>query len=415
MKLSDELTWRGFVNQTTLKNIKELDNASLTFYWGVDPSAPSMTIGHLAMAMMVRHFVSHGHKAVLLVGGATGMIGDPDGKNEERTLKTTEEINDNKKAIALQYEQVFGGLEFKLVDNYEWFKGLDYLRFLREIGKHVPMRQMLGREFVQERLKDNGGGISYAEFSYSLIQGYDFLHLFREMGVTLQVAGSDQWGNSIAGVDLIRRMTGKQAHVWTAPLIINKLTGKKFGKSEEGALWLDPELTSPFKFYQFWLNVDDAGVEDYLKIYTTLTQSEVQSIMNRFKSNPGERLAQKSLAYEATKITHGLEQAETQSKISVSLFSRNFQGFSASDFKLLERELPFMEVGEGIVITEVLVETGLASSKSDARQLISDGAITSSQRVDLTSSETVLQKKDSLNGYIVIFKGKKYPALIKVK
>src|SRR5690606_15216819 len=230
-----------------------------SFYWGVDPSAPSMTIGNLATAMMVRHFINYGHKAVLLLGGATGMIGDPDGKAQERDLMTAEEVEANKKGIETQYKQVFGGQEFEIVDNYDWFKDIGYLQFLRDVGKHVPMRQMLGRDFVNTRLSEDGAGISYAEFSYVLIQGYDFVHLNKEHGVTLQVCGSDQWGNSIAGVDLIRRLNGQEAHVWSAPLVVNNTTGVKFGKSEEGAVWLDEKLTSPYKFYQFWLNVDDAG------------------------------------------------------------------------------------------------------------------------------------------------------------
>ncbi|MCA9327865.1 tyrosine--tRNA ligase, partial [Candidatus Saccharibacteria bacterium] len=231
MTLSEELAWRGFTNQTTYKDVGVLDDASqpITFYWGVDPSADSMTVGNLAIAMMVRHFIQHGHKAVLLVGGATGMIGDPDGKKEERDLKSLEEIERNKYAISTQYKTVFAGQDFEIVDNYDWFKGMGYLQFLREIGKHVPMRQMLGREFVQSRLQEDGAGISYAEFSYSLIQGYDFLHLFREKGVTLQLCGADQWGNSIAGVELVRRIAGGEAHIWSAPLVVNASTGVKFG------------------------------------------------------------------------------------------------------------------------------------------------------------------------------------------
>ena len=202
MTLSEELTWRGFVNQTTYKDTTVLDDPTkpITFYLGVDPSADSMQVGNLAVAMMIRHFIDHGHKAILLVGGSTGLIGDPDGKKTERDLKTQEEIEHNKRAIAAQYNTVFAGQEFELVDNYEWFKNMGYLQFLRDIGKHVPMRQMLGREFVQSRLSDDGAGISYAEFSYALMQGYDFLYLYRNKGATLQLCGADQWGNSIAGV-----------------------------------------------------------------------------------------------------------------------------------------------------------------------------------------------------------------------
>src|SRR5690349_15619357 len=252
MKLSEELQWRGFVNQTTYDDLSQLDQAPISFYWGVDPSADSMTIGNFAAAMMVRHFIDHGHKAFLLVGGATGMIGDPDGKKDERNLKTLDEIAKNKAGIAEQYKTAFAGKDFAIVDNYDWFKSMNYLDFLREIGKNVPMSQMLGRDFVQSRLGESGNGISYAEFSYSLIQGYDFLHLFRNHGVTLQVCGADQWGNSITGVDLIRRLEGQEAHVYSTPLVINKATGVKFGKSEGGAIWLDATKTSVFKFYQFW-------------------------------------------------------------------------------------------------------------------------------------------------------------------
>jgi len=257
MSLSEELQWRGFVNQTTFPDITDLDKESLTFYFGVDPSADSMQIGNFAAAMMVRHFINAGHKAILLVGGATGMIGDPDGKKDERNLKALDEIAHNKAGIAAQYRQVFADKDFTLVDNYDWFKNMNYLDFLREVGKNVPMSMMLGREFIQSRLGEGGEGISYAEFSYSLIQGYDFLHLYRTYGATLQLAGADQWGNSIAGVDLIRRVEGVESHIFTIPLIMNKATGKKFGKTEDGAIWLDPKKTSVYKFYQFWLNSDD--------------------------------------------------------------------------------------------------------------------------------------------------------------
>ncbi len=231
MKLSEELQWRGFVNQTTYDDLSALDGAPISFYWGVDPSARSMTIGNFAAAMMARHFIDAGHHAFLLVGGATGMIGDPDGKKDERSLKTLEEIAENKDGIAAQYRQIFADKSFTVVDNYDWFKDINYLSFLREVGKHVPLSQMLGRDFVQARLGEGGSGISYAEFSYSLIQGYDFLHLFREHGVTLQLCGADQWGNSITGVDLVRRIEGGEAHVYSTPLVINKATGVKFGQS----------------------------------------------------------------------------------------------------------------------------------------------------------------------------------------
>ena len=229
MTLSEELGWRGFVDQTTYKDITDLDVRPVPFYWGVDPSSESMTIGNLAIAMMIRHFISHGYHAVLLVGGATGLIGDPDGKSGERELISAALIKRNKASIVSEYKRIFAGQRFEVVDNYDWFKEIGYLAFLREVGKHVPMRQMLGREFIQTRLSENGSGISYAEFSYSLIQGYDFLHLYRDKKVVLQVCGADQWGNSIAGVELIRRIEGAEAHVWSAPLVVKASTGVKFG------------------------------------------------------------------------------------------------------------------------------------------------------------------------------------------
>lgn len=376
MTLSEELQWRGFVNQTTFKDIAELDGKPITFYWGVDPSATSMTVGNFAIAMMVRHFIKRGHKAVLLVGGATGLIGDPDGKAEERTLKSVEEIAKNKAGIIAQYKHIFAGEPFEVVDNYDWFKDLGYLEFLREVGKHVPMRQMLGREFVQSRLGEGGAGISYAEFSYSLIQGYDFLHLNRDMGVTLQVCGADQWGNSIAGVELIRRITGSEAHIWSAPLVINKATGVKFGKSEGGAVWLDPELTTPTQFYQFWINCDDQGVEEYLKIYTLLSPDEITAILTEHQQNPKARVAQTRLAQEVTTLVHGNEQTAVAEAVTEALTGKRMVADLEDQLlAALRAEIPSVTVAAGSEIADALVSAGLASSKTEARRLIKDNAI----------------------------------------
>lgn len=376
MTLSEELQWRGFVNQMTFTDITAVDEKPITFYWGVDPSASSMTIGNLAAAMMVRHFIDHGHKAILLVGGATGLIGDPDGKKDERNLLTIDDITKNKAAIAAQYKTVFAGQDFEIVDNYNWFKDINYLEFLRDVGKHVPMSSMLAREFIQSRLGEGGSGISYAEFSYSLIQGYDFLHLFREKGVTMQVCGADQWGNSIAGVDLIRRIAGGEAHVYSTPLIINKATGMKFGKSEDGAIWLDPALTSIYKFYQFWLNVDDEGVGDYIKIYTLLDQEAHDKVMVEFEHNKAGRLAQKTLAYEVTKIVHGQEAADSVVRITEVLFGgRDATEMSKEDVELLKGELPFVAAKQGDLVANVMVEAGLATSVSEARRLMEQGGV----------------------------------------
>lgn len=374
MKLSEELLWRGFSNQTTYKDPSELDKGPVTFYWGVDPSAASMQIGNLAAAMMVRCFLKHGHKAVLLVGGATGLIGDPDGKKDERMLKTRQEIESNKLSIIAQYQTLFADYDFKSVDNYDWFKDMNYLDFLRDTGKHVPMRQMLGRDFVQSRISQEGSGISYAEFSYVLVQAYDFLYLHEHYNVTLQLSGSDQWGNSIAGVDLIRRKTGKEVHVWTTPLIVDKSTGKKFGKSEGGAVWLDDDLTSVFRFYQFWLNVDDDGVESYIKIYTDLEQQEVGKIMGEFNENRSNRVAQKRLAYEVTKIVHGIHSADQVVNVSKVLFGeRHFTDLNTEEQQILATEL--LVVSASADIYEMLVGAGLAESKGQARMFVASGAV----------------------------------------
>lgn len=414
-KLSEELAWRGFVNQTTYEDHSVLDGDPITFYWGVDPSSDSMTIGNLAAAMMVRHFIDHGHKAILLVGGATGLIGDPDGKKQERDLKTVDEIAKNKAGLAEQYKTVFAGQEFEVVDNYDWFQHIGYMRFLREIGKHVPMRVMLSREFVSERLGEDGAGISYAEFSYSLIQGYDFLHLFREKGVTLQLAGADQWGNSIAGVDLIRRIDGGEAHVWTVPLVVNKTTGVKFGKSEDGAVWLDPAKTSVYKYYQFWLNLDDETAIDLLPIYTLLSREQVDDVIARFNEDRSGRLAQKTLAYESTKLIHGQDRADSVVRISEVLFGGgNYHSLTAEDFGQLSAELPLVEARRGETsLVEVLVSAGLAGSNGEARRFLEGNAVyINGQQIPL--EKQTLDEHDDIAGHAVIRRGKNNSAVVKL-
>lgn len=414
MTLSEELKWRGFVNQTTLSDLKLLDNDPITFYWGVDPSASSMTIGNLAAAMMVRHFIDHGHKAILLVGGATGMIGDPDGKKDERNLLTEQDIAKNKQAITEQYKAVFAGQDFDIVDNYDWFKEINYLDFLRTVGKNVPMSSMLARDFIQTRLGEGGAGISYAEFSYSLIQGYDFLHLFKKKGVTLQVCGADQWGNSIAGVDLIRRIEGGEANVYSTPLIVNKTTGVKFGKSEDGAVWLDPGLTSVYKFYQFWLNVDDEGVGDYMKIYTLLSKEELEKVMVEFEADKGSRLAQKTLAYEVTKLVHGQDAADSVVRITNVLFgSGSIVDISSEDIDQMKNELPTVHSKDGDMVANALVESGLASSLSEARRFMDQkGVVLNGQKI---GQDYVLTQNDrKAAGSALLRRGKNSYAVIDI-
>lgn len=403
MTLSEELTWRGFVNQYTFADIKELDNETRTFYWGVDPSADSMTIGNLAAAMMVRHFIDYGYKPILLVGGATGLIGDPDGKKQERDLKTVEEVEKNVQGLSKQYETIFAGKNFEIVNNYDWFCDIGYMQFLREIGKHVSLTQMLDREFVQSRIGEGGAGISYAEFSYALIQGYDFLHLYREKGATLQVAGADQWGNSITGVSLIRRLEGAEAHVYTAPLVINKQTGVKFGKSEGGAVWLDPAKTSPYKFYQFWLNLDDETSEDMIKIYTLLDRATVEKTIADHRENPGVRLLQKTLAREVTDLIHGRERRESVERVTAVLFGGDaFATLKDADLDALGAEIPTAPVGNSVIDT--LTAGGLVASNGEAKRLIANNAISiNGQKItdDVMITERSLVKKGKNNFVLV--------------
>ena len=403
MTLSEELAWRGFVNQYTFADIKELDNETRTFYWGVDPSADSMTIGNLAAAMMVRHFIDYGYKPILLVGGATGLIGDPDGKKQERDLKTVEEVEKNVQGLSKQYETIFASKNFEIVNNYDWFCDIGYMQFLREIGKHVSLTQMLDREFVQSRIGEGGAGISYAEFSYALIQGYDFLHLYREKGATLQVAGADQWGNSITGVSLIRRLEGAEAHVYTAPLVINKQTGVKFGKSEGGAVWLDPAKTSPYKFYQFWLNLDDETSEDMIKIYTLLDRATVEKTIADHRENPGARLLQKTLAREVTDLIHGRERRKSVERVTAVLFGGDaFATLKDTDLDALGAEIPTAPVGNSVIDT--LTASGLVASNGEAKRLIANNAISiNGQKIadDVMITERSLVKKGKNNFVLV--------------
>ena len=372
MTLAEELTWRGFVNQTTFNDITQI-NEPRTFYFGVDPSASSMTIGNLASAMLVRHLIDHGHKAVLLVGGATGMIGDPDGKKQEREVRDEEVVARNVEGLREQFSNVFNGKSFEVVDNTDWFKHINYIDFLHQVGKHVSMTQLLDRDFVQKRIGEGGSGISYGEFSYALIQGYDFLHLYREKQVTLQVAGADQWGNSVIGASLIRKLAGGEAHVLTAPLTINKQTGVKFGKSEGGAIWLDPKLTSPYKFYQFWLNIDDETAEEMVKIYTLLSRETINELIERHRVSPGRRLLQKTIASEVTQLIHGPERAEAVRKASELLFDRGEFHLEEEVRAILGAELPSQPINTTVI--GALVDSGVVKSNGEARRLIANGGI----------------------------------------
>ena len=372
MKLSEELQWRGFWNQTTFTDDKLIDSENFTLYLGTDPSADSLHVGHLAVYMMVRHFLERGHKVFLLVGGGTGMIGDMR-DTEERNLLPYEEIEHNKQSLKSQVSRIFAGRDFTLVDNADWLAELELLPFLRDIGKNFNMADLVSREFFKARI-NNGKGLSFAEFTYTLLQGYDFWYLFNQYGVNLQIGGSDQWGNLLSGVDLIRKKENAEVYAMTAPLLINKSTGRKFGKSEGGAVWLDENKTSVYKFYQFWLNVDDESAIEYMKIFTMLDRDTIEAIAENHAVNPGARSAQKVLAREVTDIVHGANRRESVERVTEVLFGGgDFKKLSDDDLGALAEEIPCVDAG--IDVIGALVESGAVGSNGETKRLLKSGAI----------------------------------------
>lgn len=421
MKLSEELIYRGFKAETTIKDPAELDTReNKKFYWGADPSADSLTIGNLAAIMMCACFVRHGYQPYLLVGGATGQIGDPK-ENGERDLKSLDEIEHNKKCIREQIERVINAGDgnvkdhktpnLTMVDNYDWFKDINYLSFLREVGKNFSMTQLLDRQFVQNRIGDGGSGISYAEFSYTLIQGYDFLHLFRTYGVGMQLCGADQYGNCTSGIHLIKRLEDADADVWSTPLVIDPVTGRKFGKSEGNAIWLassdngSGNYTSIFDFYQFWMNQPDESVEYLIKIYTLLEPDEIDDILKRHKEAPEKRIAQKALAHGATLVVHGADNAKAIESLTETLFNRDTDFSEFSEDEIIEFAAYLPVVAKGTALVDVLVSTGLAESKKKAREFIKQGAI-SINGVKVTD-------EIDINQTAIVKKGKNKFAIVK--
>jgi len=404
MKLSEELQWRGFWNQTTFTDDKLIDSENFTLYLGTDPSADSLHVGHLAVYMMVRHFLEHGHKVFLLVGGGTGMIGDMR-DTEERNLLPYEEIEHNKQALKSQVSRIFAGRDFTLVDNADWLAELELLPFLRDIGKNFNMADLVSREFFKARI-NNGKGLSFAEFTYTLLQGYDFWHLFNQYGVNLQIGGSDQWGNLLSGVDLIRKKENTEVYAMTAPLLINKSTGRKFGKSEGGAVWLDENKTSVYKFYQFWLNVDDESAIEYMKIFTMLDRDTIEAIAENHAVNPGARSAQKVLAREITDIVHGSARRESVERVNEVLFGGgDFKKLSDDDLGALAEEIPCVDTG--IDVIEALVESGAVGSNGEAKRLLKSGAISlNGEKLadNKVVNDTSLLKKGK-NTFVLIMEG----------
>jgi tyrosyl-tRNA synthetase len=405
MTLSQELTWRGFVNQTTLSDITKLDEKKLRFYHGFDASADSLTIGNLAAVMMDKVFIRHGYQAIMLAGGATSLIGDPGGKDSERPLQDEETIRKNVAAVNKQLEGLVGD-GATMVNNLDWFKKMNTIEFLRDVGKHFSMTPLIQRDYIAKRLGDGGAGITYTEFSYTLLQGYDFLYLYDNHQATLQLAGADQWGNAISGVDLVRRVKGVEVNAYTCPLIINKATGKKFGKSEEGAVWLDPEKTSPTQFYQFWINSDDEGVESYLKVFTELDKDEIERVLHHHKQAPQHRTAQTVLAQQITTLVHGEAEMKQAEAVTEYLVGKSpIKEAGASVLAVIRKEQPSANSNPTGSIVDILVQTGLASSNTEARRLLKGNAISVN---DQKVSREDFEATDFQNGRLLIRKGKKF-------
>ena len=393
MTFFEELEWRGVVKDISSPDLKDkLNNEKLTFYLGTDPTADSLHIGHYASFVTAKRLAMHGHKPIILVGGATGLIGDPR-PTAEREIISKEKVAENIKGLTKQVTKLLDG-KAKVVNNYDWTKDVTFLDFLRDIGKYINVNYMLNKDIISRRLDT---GITYAEFSYTLLQGFDFLHLFNNENCVLQAAGSDQWGNITTGIELIRKIEGKEAYGFTMPLILDS-TGKKFGKSEGNALWLDKEKTSPYKIYQYLINSEDSKVVEYLKVFTFLSREEIESLEKDTLEHPELRKAQKALAYEVVKDLHGVEEAEIARKTSEEVFSKGYseEGMPSEDIKL----------EDNANILDLLVLSKIAPSKSEARRLVQGNGI-SINGEKVSDVNMIIDEKLFKDNSLVISKGKK--------
>ena len=430
MNFIEELTWRGMIHSMIPGTEEQLAKEMTTAYLGIDPTADSLHIGHLCGVMMLRHFQNCGHKPIALVGGATGMIGDPSGKSAERNLLDEATLRHNQEAIKRQLGKF---LDFnsdapnraELVNNYDWMKDFTILDFAREVGKHITVNYMMAKDSVQKRLNGEArDGLSFTEFTYQLLQGYDFLHLYQDKNCRLQLGGSDQWGNITTGTELIRRTVGGEAYALTCPLI-TKADGGKFGKTESGNIWLDPRYTSPYKFYQFWLNVSDADAEKYLKIFTSLTREEIEALVAEHAQDPGQRPMQKRLAKEVTEMVHSPEEYEAAVAASRILFSNDTaDALAALDEKTLldvfegvpAFSISAADLEAGIPVLDLLaVKTAVFPSKGEARKMVQGGGVSLNKK-KVTDPNAVIDPSYLLAGkYIIAQRGKKNYYLLKVE
>ena len=402
MKLYEDLMYRGLIKDVASENLeKVLDGEPISFYWGTDPTADSLTVGHYSSLITAKRLAKAGHHPILLVGGATGLIGDPR-PTSEREIISKETLDKYFEGIKKQVSDIFDG-NVELVNNYDWFKDISWIDFLRDIGKYINVNYMLAKDIINRRLET---GITFAEFAYTLMQGYDYLYLYETKNVTLECAGSDQWGNITTGVDLINKKLGKQVNAFTMPLILDA-SGNKIGKSEGNALWLDKNKTSSYELYQWLINSSDEKVYEYLKVFTFLTKDEIEEVMKRHIEKPEERLAQKTLAKEFIVDLHGEEEYEKALKITEALFSGNISSLSEEELKAAMHGVDTKTINEEKNIVDFLVETNILSSKREAREFISNGSI-SINGEKITDLDLVVNKEKALyNKYIVVRRGKK--------
>jgi tyrosyl-tRNA synthetase len=414
-----ELTWRGLLYQHTEPLDAALGAGVVTGYCGFDPTAPSLHVGNLVPVMGLTHLQRAGHRPVVLIGGGTGMIGDPSGKTAERQLNTPATVEANSRAIQRQLERFleFGEPRGAIMrDNAEWLLDMKAVDFMRDVGKHFTVSYMMQKESVRSRMEE--GGISYTEFSYMLLQAKDFLELYRRVGCTLQIGGSDQWGNITAGIELVRRVEGVEAHAMTMPLVTTA-AGTKFGKTEAGAVWLDPKLTSPYRFYQFWVNVDDRDAGKFLRFFTLLARDEIEALERELEAHPERRAAQQALARDVTMRVHGEGAARAAADVSALLFGRgDASSLSPEALEALRDEVPFVQLpelsAEGIDAVDLFVAAKLAPSKGAARRLLEQGGLSVNGR-KLSAEERVVRSDSMLvGGHLLLRKGAREYALVRV-
>lgn len=425
MRLIEELKWRGMVQDMMPGTDELLSKEKVRGYIGFDPTSDSLHIGSLVPILLLVHLQRAGHQPVVLIGGATGMVGDPSGKSEERNLLSEEQLSKNVDGIKTQLEKYLNfdaNLPNKaiLVNNYDWFKNISFIGFLRDVGKHVTVNYMMSKDSVRKRIEGETG-ISYTEFAYQLMQGYDFLWLFENLDCKLQMGGSDQWGNITTGSELIRKMKGKEAFAFTCPLI-TKADGGKFGKTEKGNVWLDPERTTPYQFFQFWLNAADEDAIKWIKIFTLLPQDEIETTINTHLLDPGARTLQKKLAEAITLFVHGSEGLQQAITTTEKLFSQQ----NAPAESLSKEDLEHMEgvtkisvdksaITSGINVIQLLAETGIFPSKSEARKMLQGGGV-SLNRLKISETEMLVDASHLLHEqFLLIQKGKKNYYLIEAK